>query len=87
MCFISMKIFPESSNPDEKISKREELERLFRILKYGLIGGFTLVFAEIYILYFLPQYRTIVSPSFIILYPIFAIVTLWISLKMRNFTK
>lgn len=87
MCFLKMKIFPESSDPDEKISKREELERLFRILNYGLIGGFSLVFAEIYILYFLPEYRTIVSPSFIILYPIFAMVTLWISLKVRNFIK
>ena len=80
-----MKILPNS--PEQQDRKRpdiEEIDRLFRIVYYSLICGFVLVYVQICILFFLPKYRDLASPSFIISYPIFGVVTLWISQQLKK---
>lgn len=83
-----MKIFPDNPKEhDRKIHDSEELDRIFRLFYYGLICGFVLVFLELCVLYFLPKYSELVSPTFIISYPIFGIVALWIMLQLRKLIK
>lgn len=75
-----MKTFPDNQGEHD----REESERIFRIFYYSLIAGLVLLFMEICILYFLPQYITIASPAIIISYSIFGIVVIWVLLRQRT---